>query len=88
MEYTLEDSFHIDDGSLDTVSAAQAFILGVEWTMVRQILRVDSAPIVALPIHEENLSRLRALLDKFGYSGDFRHVSPGWYAMTARKEDG
>lgn len=82
--YTLEDPFEIDDGSLDTVDVKLAFVLGVEWSMIREALKARK-PLNMLPVHEENVSRVSRLLKKYGYSYTLRPVAvdPGWYELAA-----
>lgn len=75
-EYSLIESFHIDNGQLRGLSPQQCFVLGVEWQTFYDKLRVaqlagDEEPCEGLgvasfhaTVRVENLDRLSRLLRK------------------------
>ncbi len=58
-DYSFSESSDVDDGQLDGVSLASAFILGVEWEMLREALALGGE--IDMPIHKKNLERIQRL---------------------------
>jgi hypothetical protein len=58
--FDLVNRFHIDDGELNGLTPEDAFVLGVEWEMVRQELLHEKGEF-SRPVHVRNLDRLLKL---------------------------
>jgi hypothetical protein len=70
-EYTLKESFHIDNGELDGLRPQECFVLGVEWAGVYQHIISDSDDPLYMTIHHANKSRLQGLCDKYKRFHDY-----------------
>ena len=74
------DRFFIDDGELDGVSVGDAFVLGVEFWMVRCELRTDRAAFER-PIHPANAERLKRLCWSYRRGSRTEHLANGWATL-------
>ena len=65
-EYTLKESFHIDNGELDGLRPQECFVLGVEWAGVYGHLIGDGKDRLNMTVHHANSQRLIGLCEKHG----------------------
>ncbi len=65
--FGLVDTFDIDDGELLPVTAAEAFVLGVEWSKFVAKLDATSGPFSEM-VHPENEARLTKVVRRRGRS--------------------
>lgn len=82
-EFTEVTPFHIDNEELATTTAEQAFVLGVEWQMVRN--RVGEEVIVKT-VHTSNQRRVDKMLSAEGY---FRRwwINDDWSDFIAARDE-
>lgn len=76
-QYMMVDPFGTDDGALAGVTPEDAFVLGVEWEMLRQTLDAERGEIAA-SIHGDNVPRIKAMVDRRGRSFRYRVTSKHW----------
>lgn len=75
-EWSSVEPFFIDDGQLDGISAANAFVLGVEWQMVYSQLK--SGEPFERPVHAANRERLTRLCIRNGRRCEVTKPEDGW----------
>jgi hypothetical protein len=75
--YVLSDSFEIDAGELDGFGPSDAFVLGVEWAVLRERLAKDGGCFTA-QVHASNEARVLRLLHRHGRRADARRVDRIW----------
>lgn len=83
-EYVAVEPFGVDDGELDTVTPSKAFTLGVEWEMVRTLVRTGEEFCV-YAIHTDNRRRISALLSRHGYHQQWNEGDDWSFVTTIRE---
>jgi hypothetical protein len=76
-EYTLVESFCIDNHELDDIKSEDAFVLGVEWEMFRQRLTSDQGEF-SVSVHNQNVARFKSMSNKRGRAFWYEVVSEHW----------
>lgn len=85
-EFGLVWSFGIDDGQLDHLRHAEAFVLGYECALVWE--RLKSGRAFHMLLHAENLDRVRDLIRKrhagrkFSITTSHEDRSESWYELA------
>lgn len=82
--FNLSNRFFIDDGELNGTSPEMAFMLGVEWEMVRQEILANKTEFTR-PIHSQNLDRLIKLSWSLKHIADHEVLGEGWVQLRVRK---
>ena len=80
-QFSIADSFDID-GQLADIDPERAFVLGVEWALVRAGAQ-RGEEFHAFPVHSDNRRRLTALLSKYGYESHW-DAGDDWSYVTAQ----
>lgn len=75
-EYRCVEPFDIDDGELDGLSPALAFVLGCEWWQVKEMLETGAA--FGKPIHNENANRIKRMCIRRDRRFKMRDNGPEW----------
>lgn len=70
------DTFDIDDGELDDLSAQEIFCLGVEWAMFRRVITQHRSDLSL--IHRANGDRLISMLQGHGLRWSLRTIDNTW----------
>jgi hypothetical protein len=84
MTFGPPEPFDIDNGELADVPPDHAFVLGVEWGLVRaSVLANDD--FHAHPIHTQNQRRIAAMLSRAGYSQQWE-LHDDWCYVTTGEE--
>lgn len=79
--FNLSNRFFIDDGELKGLTPEFAFMLGVEWEMVRGELIKDRGEFKR-PIHSQNLDRLLKLAWSLKRRTEHEVLGEGWVHLT------
>jgi hypothetical protein len=79
-EFSLVEPFDIDDGSLNSVSAAECFAMGVEWQIFRNRL-ASGKPFTDLVL-ANNAVRLTKLAERSQRFVETRPANQGWVSIT------
>ncbi len=88
--YELCESFGIDNGELAGLSPQDCFVLGVEWSDVRQAAELPEA--FTRPVHIANRDRIKSILDRrdrrytLTYMDDDVSENWLWLAVFSRQE--
>lgn len=86
-DWGLTDPFDIDDGSLEGLTAEQAFVLGVEWGMLCQGLDAEESRLVFANIHTANAERLVRLCRRKGREPMVTDRGDGWTEIRLLTND-
>lgn len=78
-QYTLIESFDVDDDSLDGLSRGHCFTLGVEWMRFRT--RIMAGEQFTKLCHAANERRLVALAERHGRFVESHPCSEGWASI-------
>ena len=79
-EFSLVEPFDIDNGSLENLSRAECFSLGVEWQLFRHRL-ASGKPFNDLVL-ANNAERLTKLAERQQRFVEARPASGGWVSIT------
>lgn len=72
------------EGRIDDLTPETAFVLGVEWQMVRSFAMAGEE-IHTRPVHTSNARRIEKMLAKYGYYQEWEHRDD-WSFVTASLE--
>jgi len=75
-EYTLVEPFDIDDGSLNSLSKQECFVLGVEWASIRARLLAGERFVDLC--HESNAQRIEKMAERHGRYVEHHPCGDGW----------
>ena len=62
-EFSLQDSFYVDDGELDGLDRANCFVLGCEWNHIIKTIEQDSNELNFI-VHSNNKFRIEKAIEK------------------------
>jgi hypothetical protein len=79
-EWAVVEPFDIDDGSLENVSQAECFSMGVEWQLFRSRL-ASGKPFTDIFL-ANNAGRLTKLAERQQRFVEARPASDGWVSIT------
>lgn len=85
--YGLVDSFYIDNGELAGVTAEQAFVLGCEFAMTRQLV-LDDAGEITVAVNPRNADRLIKMCWNNGRVAETEPLADGWVTLKVHPKVG